>query len=59
MKESGDRFHIIVNADPVITFDEVKRLINLFEKLNFKNRQKVIVYAEDILTSQRTRQGKK
>lgn len=58
MKENGNRFHIIINADPVITFDEVKRLITFFEKLNFKNRQKVIVYAEDILTSQRTRQGK-
>ena len=59
MKESGDRFHIIINADPVMTFDDVKRLITLFEKLNFKNRNKVIDYAEDILISQKTRQGKK
>ena len=59
MKEGENRFHIIINADPVITFDEVTRLITLFEKLNFKNRNKVIDYAEDILISQKTRQGKK
>lgn len=47
---------VFTNPDPPIKFEEAKRLINLFEKLDSKNRKKVIVYAEDILTSQKTRQ---